>query len=134
MSVTIKLVKIQHGENVPRPKLHKKAFYKIFSPMAFKLKPMESITLDLKFSIYTPTLPITDIDLFPTLKQFGLSIEESNWKTADRTETIKLCLLNKNYSNAFNIKKGQLLIYLLLPYTNKKIKTEYKYNESFDEY
>ena len=102
--------------------------------MAFKLKPMESITLDLKFSIYTPTLPIIDIDLFPTLKQFGLSIEESNWKTADRTETIKLCLLNKNYSNAFNIKKGQLLIYFLLPYTNKKIKTEHKYNESFDEY
>ena len=134
MSVTIKLVTIQHGKHILRPKIHKKAFYKVFSPMQFKLKPMESITLDLKFNIKSPGLPIADIDLFPTLKQFGLSLEETNWKTAAQTsETIKVCILNKNYSNAFKIKKGQLLIYLLLPYTNKKIKTEYEYNESFNE-
>ena len=133
-SVTIKLVKIQHGKHTPRSKVHKKAFYKVFSPSAFKLKPMESINLDLQFNIKPAEgLQITDLNLFPTLTQFGLSIEESNWKTAAQTETINVCLLNKNYSNAFNIKKGQLLIYLMLPYTNKKIITQYEHNESFDE-
>ena len=86
MSLTIKLVKIQHRKHTPRPKLHKKAFYKVFSPRAFKLKPMESINLDLQFNIKTPEgLQITDLNLFPILTQFGLSIEESNWKTTAQT-------------------------------------------------
>ena len=46
MSLTVKINQIQYGRYAPSPKLHKKAFYKIFSPRAFKLKPMESITLD----------------------------------------------------------------------------------------
>ena len=133
MSHTIKFVKIQHGSKVPRPKLHKKAFYKIFAPTGFKLKSMESITLDLKFSIYSPELQGTEFNLLPTLQQFGLSIEENNWKTATRNESIKICILNKNYTHSFNIKKGQVIAYYLLPYTNKRIYTDCDYNETFDD-
>ena len=135
MSLTIKLNTIQYGKYTPKPKLHKKAFYKIiFSPKAFKLKPMESINLDLQFNLISAEGMIpTQFQLFPTLTQFGLSLEESNWKTATQTESITVNILNKNYSNTFNIKKGNLLLYLLLPYTNKKILTEYEYNESFDQ-
>ena len=105
MPDTIKVVQIQHGSKFLRPKLHKKAFYKIFAPIGFKLKSMESITLDLKFNIYSPELQGTGFNLLPTLAQFGLSIEENNWKTASRNESIKICILNKNYTHSFNIKK-----------------------------
>ena len=131
MSTTIKINQIQYGKFVPKPKLHKKVFYKVFSPRAFKLKPMESITLNL-----TPT----NFDLYPTLKQFGLSLEETNWKQVcntgikfiPQTESITVTILNKNCSNVFNIKKQNLLLYFLLPYTNKRLITDYEYNESFD--
>ena len=134
MSLTIKRNTIQHGKYTPKPKLHKKTFYKIFSPKAFKLKPMESINLDLQFNLKSAEGMIpTHFQLFPTFTQFGLSLEESNWKTATQSESITVNILNKNYSNTFNIKKGNLLRYLLLPYTNKKIITEYEYNESFNQ-
>ena len=134
MSLTIKLNTIQHGKYTPKPKLHKKAFYKIFSPKAFKLQPMESINLDLQFNLISAEgmIPIK-FQLFPTLTQFGLSLEESNWKTATQTESITVNILNKNYSNTFNIKKGNFLLYLLLPYTNKKIIAKYEYTQSFDQ-
>ena len=141
MSVTIKLNQIQYGRYVPRPKLHKKAFYKIYSPMAFKLKPMESITIDLKINnIWAEALTPTELDLYPTLKQFGLSLEESNWKTVCKTgirsrpftDSITVTILNKSCQHSFNIKKHNLLLYFLLPYTNKRIITDYEYNESFN--
>ena len=141
MPLTVKINQIQYGRYAPSPKLHKKAFYKIFSPRAFKLKPMESITLDLKINIiWAKGLTPTNFDLYPTLKQFGLSLEETNWKLisktgikfAPQTESITVTILNKNYTNSFNIKKHNLLFYFLLPYTNKRIITDYEYNESFD--
>ena len=141
MSVTIKLNEVQYGKYVPKPKPHKKAFYKVFSPKAFKLKPMESVNLDLRFNIiWAEGMTPTDFDLYPTLKQLGLSLEDSNWKSVIKTgiksvpqiESITVTVLNKNYTNSFNIKKGNLLLYFLLPYTNKKIITDYEYNESFD--
>ena len=141
MSVTIKLNEVQYGKYVPKPKPHKKAFYKVFSPKAFKLKPMESINLDLRFNIiWAEGMTPTDFDLYPTLKQLGLSLEDSNWKSVIKTgiksvpqiESITVTVLNKNYTNSFNIKKGNLLLYFLLPYTNKKIITDYECNESFD--
>ena len=111
MSVTVKINQIQYGRYTPRLKLHKKAFYKVYSPKAFKLRPMESITIDLKLNIiWAECLTPTELDLYPTLKQFGLSLEESNWKNVCQT----------------GIK------YFLLPYTNKRIITDYEYNESFD--
>ena len=134
MSLTIKLNTIQHGRYMPKPKLHKKAFYKIFSTKTFKLKPMESINLDLQFNLKSAEgMTPTQFQLFPTLARFGLSLEESNWKTATQTESITVNILNKNYSNTFNIKKGNVLLYLLLPDTNKKIITKYEYSKSFDQ-
>ena len=141
MSTTIKLNQAQYGRLVPRPILHKKAFYKVFSPRAFKLKPLESITLDSKFNIiWSEGLTPTQFDLYPSLKQFGLSTEETNWKQISntgikftpQTESITVTILNKNCSHTFNVKKRNLLLYFLLPYTNKRIITDYEYNESFD--
>ena len=141
MSATVKINQIQYGKYVPRPKLHKKAFYKVFSPRAFRLKPMESITLNLKINIiWAEGLTPTNFDLYPTLKQFGLSLEETNWrqicntgiKFIPQTESITVTILNKNCTNSFNVKKQNLLLYFLLPYTNKRIITDYEYNESFD--
>ena len=141
MSLTVKINQVQYGRYVPRPKIHKKAFYKVFSPKAFKLKPMESITIDLKINIiWAEGLTPTKFDLYPTLKQFGLSLEETNWKSISKTgikftpqtESITVTILNKNYTDSFNIKKHNLLFYFLLPYTNHSIITDYEYNESFD--
>ena len=88
MSITIKLTQIQYSKYTPKPKLHKKAFYKIYSPKTFKLKPMESVTIDLKINIIWPeALTPTHFDLYPPLKDFGLSLEESNWKTVCQTGT-----------------------------------------------
>ena len=138
---TVKLNQVQYGRYAVTPVLPKNAFYKVFSPKAFKLKPMESITIDLKINIiWAEGLKPKDFDLYPTLKQFGLSLEETNWKEVSATLTdfvplkksIVVTILNKNCSNSFNIKKHNLLLYFLLPYTNKKIKTDYEYNESFD--
>ena len=138
---SIKINQVQYGRYTQRPTLHKKAFYKVFSPKAFRLRPMESITLDLKFNIiWAEGLLPKEFDLYPTLKQFGLSLEESNWKEISnsgtefkpQTDSITVTILNKNYTYTFNIKKRNLLLYFLLPYTNKKIKTDYDYNESFD--
>ena len=126
------LIKIQYGARIKRPVLHKKAFYKIFSPIGFKLKPMESKILDLQINISTDFVTV-DFNLLPTLRQFGISVEENNWKTAAGSETIKIRLLNKNYTNTFNIKKSQVLAYFLLPdpHTNKCIRTDYEYNKFF---
>ena len=138
---TIKLNHVQYGKHAARPILLKKAFYIVFSPKAFILKPMESITIDLKINIiWAEGLKPKDFDLYPTFKQFGLSLEETNWKEVSATLTevipqkksIVVTILNKNCSNSFNIKKHNSLLYFLLPYTNKKIETDYEYNESFD--
>ena len=112
--------------DVQRLVLHKKAFYKIYLPHGFKLKPMEHIYLNLNIQIITDS--DAKFDLLPTLKHFGLSIENNNWTNSNNTETIKICILNKKYLNTFNIKKGQIIVYLLpqslKPYT--KIKTQFK--------
>ena len=126
-------IEIDYG-NIQRPVLHKKAFYKIYSPGRFKLKPTEHIHLNLDIKIKTmdyysdakfDLLP--KCDLLPTLKHLGLLTKENNWKNSDNFETIKLCILNKNYLNTFNIKKGQIIAYLLLPNLkpNTRIRTKY---------
>ena len=102
---------------------------------------MESITLDLIFNIiWAEGLTPEHLDLYPTPKQFGLSLEETNWKSVcktgikftPQTESVTATILNKNYYHSFNVKKRNLLFYFLLPYTNKKIRTDYEYNESFN--
>ena len=91
---------------------------------------MESITIDLQINI-TSSICNDQFNLLPTLRRFGLSIQENNWKTAAGNETIKIWLLNKNYTDAFNIKKGQIIAFYLLPYTNKRIFTDYEFNDEF---
>ena len=136
----IKLNQIQYGNNTTKPKLHKKEFYKIYSPIAFKLKPLESITIDLKINIiWAEGLFPSELNLYPTLLKFGLSLEDSNWKKVCKhgtkhtnlIETINVTILNKNCKYCFNIKKHNLLLYFLLPYTNKKIVTDSEFNELF---
>ena len=49
----------------------KEKFYKIYSPIKFKLKPRDDIYLDLKFNITTPPGIEPWINLLPSLKTIG---------------------------------------------------------------
>ena len=133
MTLTVKLTKIIHAKNIRKPTLNKKAFYKIYSSSTFTLKPTESITIDLKININWPEgLTPTKFDLIPVLTGFGLCLIKSNWKTSQtENKSIAVTILN-NGVNLVNIKKNNWLLYFLLPYTNKKIITEYEYNKSFN--
>ena len=54
-------------------------FYKIYSPKKFKLKPRDDICLHLKIKINVPNTLQPWINLLPSLKGFGLKIEDNNW-------------------------------------------------------
>ena len=53
-------------------------FYKIYSPKKFKLRPRDDICLDLKIKMKVPTTLEPWINLLPSLKGFGLKIEDNN--------------------------------------------------------
>ena len=54
-------------------------FYKIYSLKKFKLKKRDDICLDLKIKINVPNTLKPWINLLPSLKGFGLEIEDNNW-------------------------------------------------------
>ena len=105
-----------------------KSFHRIYSPKKFTLRPRDNILLDLKITVNTTGCLEAWIDLLPTLKEFGLLIEDHNW-TANKLkdETIKLNILNKHFYNTIAIKKNRKLayIFLLRQKFNHKIATKY---------
>ena len=83
----------------------KDTFFKVYSPISLKLKPREEIYSDLKFNIQTPETTDPWINLLPSFKQLGLSIEE-NWRKHKSTNnTILPHILNKNFNQTQSIKK-----------------------------
>ena len=87
-------------------------FYKVYSPEKFKLRPRDYIYLDLKFNIETPEALEPWLNLLPSLKGLGLSIENDDWaenKTKD--DTIQLHILNKSFTHTINIKKKQCIVF-----------------------
>ena len=102
-------------------------FYKIYSPITFKLKPREDIYLDLKFNIQTPETIDPWLNLLPSLKELGLSIKE-DWREHKSTNnTILLHVLNKDFNHTRTIKKKQCIgfIFLLGDLCTDKITTKY---------
>ena len=90
-------------------------FYKIYSPLTFKLKPRDDIYLDLKFDIQTPETIEPWLNLLPSFKSMGIHIENDDWisnKTKDNT--IQLHLLNKNFTYTLKVKKYQCIAYIFL--------------------
>ena len=84
----------------------KDRFYKIYSPLKFKLRPIDDIYLDLKFNIETPETLDPWLNLLPSLKGIGLHIENDDWaenKTKDNT--IQLHILNRSFTYMIDIKK-----------------------------
>ena len=84
-------------------------FYKIYSPITFKLKLREDIYLDLKFNIQTPETIDPWLNLLPSLKELGLSVQQ-DWREQKSTNnTILLHVLNKNFNQTQTIKKKQCI-------------------------
>ena len=84
----------------------KDKFYKVYSPLSFKLRPRDDIYLDLNFNIETPETIEPWLNWLPSLKGLVLSIENENRaenKTANNT--IQLHILNKSFYHTVNIKK-----------------------------
>ena len=108
----------------------KDKFYKVYSPLSFKLRPRDNIYLDLNFNIETPETIEPWLNLLPSLKGLGLSIENDHWAENKTTNNpIQLHIPNKNLYHTFNIKKKQCIgfIFLLGEHCIDKITT--KYNE-----
>ena len=88
-------------------------FYKIYPPLAFKLKPRDDIYLNLKFDIQTPETIEPWLKLLPSFKSMGMHVEIDDWisnKTKDNT--IQLHLLNKSFTYTLKVKKHQCFAYI----------------------
>ena len=76
----------------------KDKFYKVYSPLSFKLRPRDDIYLYLNFKIQTPETTEPCLNLLPSLKGLGLSIENDHWAENKTTKNIiQLHILNKNF-------------------------------------
>ena len=104
-------------------------FYAIYSPMKFKLRPWESIILNLQLKIKLPDGVQGIIGLLPSLTLQSLTIENSKRITSQtKDELIKLDLLNRNFNNTISIKKNQEIAGLILLHnSDKSLVTRYKF-------
>ena len=83
----------------------KDTFYKIFSPLKFKLRPSDDVYLDLKFNIETPEKLDPWLNLLPSLKRMSLHIENDDWaENKTKNNTIQLHLLNRSFTYTIDIK------------------------------
>ena len=83
-------------------------FYIIYLPSKFKLRPCESIILNLQLKIKLPDGIQGIIGFLPSLTLQKLSIENFKGITLQtKGEHIKLEFLNRNVHDAIKIKKNQ---------------------------
>ena len=119
---------LMHDE-VKQPEMEEKGhFYKIYSTEKIKLRPRDDYHLDLKFNIETQKELSPWLNILPSLKLMGLSIEDDDWKNKKtKQNTIQLHLLNKSFIYTVNIKEKQCIgyIFLLGKRYDDKITTEY---------
>ena len=89
--------------------------YKIYSTEKIKLRPRDDYHLDLKFNIETPKELSPWLNMLPSLKGMGLSIEDHDWKdNKTKKNTIQLHLLNKSFIYTVNINEKQCIGYIFL--------------------
>ena len=114
---------------IKQPEMEEKGhFYKIYSTEKIKLRPRDDYHLDLKFNIETQKELSPSLNILPSLKKTGLSIEDHDWKNnKTKQNTIQLHLLNKSFIYTVNIVKNQCngYIFLLGERYDDKITTEY---------
>ena len=106
----------------------KDRFYKVYSPLKFKLRPRDDIYLDLRFDIQTPETLEPWLNLLPSLKGIGLHTENNDWaKNKTKGSTIQLHILNRSFTRTIDIKKDQCIgfIYLLGQQVTDSITTKY---------
>ena len=106
----------------------KSRFFKVYSPVKFKLRPRDDINLDLKFDIETHHRVNPWLNLLPSIKATGLRIENEDWKNnLTKDNTIQLHLLNTSFVYTIDIKKNQCIgfIFLLGERCNDIITTKY---------
>ena len=105
-----------------------KAFYRIYSPKNFMLRPRDDNCLDLKIKINAPAHLEAWINLLPSLKERGFKIEEHNWSANKlKDNTIQLHILNRSFTYTTHIKKNQIIAYMFLlgEKATDKITTKY---------
>ena len=106
----------------------KDRFYKIYSPLKFRLRPRDNIYLDLKFNIETPETLDPWLNLLPSLKGMGLHIENDDWaENKTKGNTIQLHILNRSFTYTIDIKKPRCIgfIFLLGERITDSITTKY---------
>ena len=90
----------------------KDRFYKVHSPLKFKLIPRDDIYLDLRFDIQTPETLEPWLNLLPSLKRIGLHMENDDWvenKTKDNTIQfhISKISLKRSFNHTTDVEKTQ---------------------------
>ena len=106
----------------------KDRFYKIHSPLKFRLRPRDKIYLDFKFNIETPETLDPWLNLLPSLKEMGLHIENNDWaENKTKGNTIQLHILNRRFTYTIDIQKKQCMgfIFLLGERVTDSITTKY---------
>lgn len=130
MTVCFQTLKVEMSsfEDIKQPELNKNgSFCIIYSPEKIKLRPRDSIFLDLKFKLTAPK-KLEVINLLSYLKERFLSIENHALESNKLTDgTIQLDILNKSFYNTANIKKNQETGYIFIMYqkSTEKIVTLY---------
>ena len=97
--------------------------------MTFKLRPCESIMLNLQWKTKLPDGVQGIIGLLPLLILKSLTIENTKCITSQtQDEIIKLNLLNRNFNETIKIKKNQEIAGLiLLDNSDESIVRSYKF-------
>ena len=119
LTVNINLLK-EYNEgserNMKKPEITSRdKFYKVYSPLKFKLKPRDDIFIDLKFDIQMPEPIQPWLNLLPSFKSTGLHIENDGWlSNKTRDGTIQLHILNRSFTYTITVKKNQCIAYTFL--------------------
>ena len=103
-------------------------FYEVYSPKKFKLRPRDDIYLDLKIKINVPNTLEPWINLLRSLKGPGLKIEDDGWvSNKTKSDTIQLHILNRSFTRTIEIRKKQVIAFLILlgQKSTDKINTKY---------
>ena len=114
--------------NMKKPEITSRdKFYKVYSPLKFKLKPRDYVFIDLKFNILTPETIQPSLNLLPSFKSAGLHIENDDWlSNKTRDGTIQIHILNRSFTYTIKVKNQCITyIFLLGEKSNDTINTIY---------
>ena len=96
-------------QDIKKPKINNDgSFYIIYSPEKIKLRPRDSIMLNLQLKGNLPQQIEATVGLLPTFVSRKLSMKNSSWISNKRKDkTIYLDISNKDFHNATNISENK---------------------------